>query len=320
LTDVYASPPIKNNHHSLIVIVGPTGIGKTDLSINLAKLFNTVIISGDSRQIYKELNIGTAKPTDSQLEAAPHFLVGTHSITDYYSAWQFEQDVLQLTRHLFQQHQSIILTGGSMMYIDALCNGIDEIPTIDQELRDNLYNQYQAEGIEPIRRMLKQRDPVFYDQVDLQNHKRVIHALEVCMMSGQPYSSLRTQKRVQRPFNILKIGLEMSREELYSRINQRVDSMIEQGLIDEAKQLFHLRHLNALNTVGYKELFDYFEGNISYNEAIEQIKRNSRRYAKRQLTWFKRDKEITWFHPSELAKISNFVQSFIINHERPASI
>lgn len=207
-----------------------------------------------------------------------------------------------------------------MMYIDALCNGIDEIPTIDQELRDNLYKQYQAEGIEPIRRMLKQRDPVFYEQVDLQNHKRVIHALEVCMMSGQPYSSLRTQKRVQRPFNILKIGLEMSREELYNRINQRVDNMITEGLIDEAKHLFHLRHLNALNTVGYKELFDYFEGNITCDEAIEQIKRNSRRYAKRQLTWFKRDKEITWFHPSEFAKISNFVQSFIINHERPASI
>jgi tRNA dimethylallyltransferase len=311
LTDTRYSIPIQHKNNWLIVIVGPTGIGKTALSIRLAQQFQSIIISGDSRQIYRELNIGTAKPTASELAQATHYLIGSHSITDYYSAWQFEQDVLQLSKLLFAQYNPLFLTGGSMMYIDALCNGIDELPTIDQELRDNLLKQYQTEGIEPFRRMLKQRDPVFYDQVDLQNHKRVIHAVEVCLMTGKPYSSMRTNQKQARPFNILKIGLEMNREELYNRINSRVDHMIEQGLIDEAKQLFHLRHLNALNTVGYKELFDYFEGNTTLEEAIELIKRNSRRYAKRQLTWFKRDKEISWFAPSEFDEISKFVQTSI---------
>ena len=285
----------------------------------MAQLFGTVIISGDSRQIYKELPIGTAAPSAQQLKAVKHYLIGSHSITDYYNAWQFEQDVLQLTKELFTQYNPIILTGGSMMYIDALCNGIDELPNIDQELRDSLYQQYSEEGIEPIRRLLKQMDPVYYNQMDLQNHKRVIHAVEICMMTGKPYSSLRTNPKHDRPFNILKIGLDMDREELYNRINQRVDNMIEGGLIDEAKQLFHHRHLNALNTVGYRELFNYFEGNGTQEEAIELIKRNSRRYAKKQLSWFRRDEKMTWFHPNEKEKIINFVKETITNRERPTT-
>ncbi|PZX12742.1 tRNA dimethylallyltransferase [Breznakibacter xylanolyticus] len=302
----------------LIVLTGPTGIGKTDLSIEMARQFNSVIISGDSRQIYKELYIGTAAPTPLQTAMVPHYLIATHSVTDYYNAWQFEQDVLQLTRDLFPQINPIILTGGSMMYIDALCNGIDELPTIDTELRENLARQYREEGIDPIRRLLKQLDPVFYNQMDLQNHKRVIHAVEICMMTGKPYSDLRTKPKHDRPFNILKIGLEMDREELYDRINRRVDMMMQQGLEDEAKQLYHLRHLNSLNTVGYRELFDYFDGNCTLPEAIELIKRNSRRYAKKQLSWFRRDKEMHWFHPAESEKIIKFVIDTIHQKGKPA--
>jgi tRNA dimethylallyltransferase len=303
----------------LTVMVGPTAVGKTDLSIRLANHFGTVIVSGDSRQIFRELNIGTAKPTEEQLAQATHFLIGSHSITDYYSAWQYEQDVLELTRELFPAYNPILLTGGSMMYIDALCNGIDEIPTIDQELRDNLYKQYQAQGIDAIRRLLKQLDPVFYGIVDLKNDKRVIHAVEICLMSGRPYSELRTKTKRERPFHIIKVGLDMPREELYQRINLRVDLMVEQGLIDEVKQLYHLKHLNSLNTVGYKELFDYFDGNTTLEEAVELIKRNSRRYAKKQLSWFKRDKEISWFHPQQYDEIVNFVvDSMNQLRERPA--
>jgi len=306
-------------HNCLIVITGPTGIGKTDLSIRLAQTFRSVIISGDSRQIFKELTIGTAKPTEAQLSQATHFLIDSHSIRDYYSAWQYEQDVLSLTKELFPIYNPLILTGGSMMYIDALCNGIDEIPTIDQELRDNLYRQYKNEGIDAIRRLLKQLDPVFYGIVDLKNDKRVIHAVEICLMSGKPYSELRTQTKRERPFHIIKIGLDMPREELYGRINLRVDQMIADGLIDEAKQLYHLKDLNSLNTVGYKELFDYFDGDITQEEAIELIKRNSRRYAKKQVSWFKRDKEITWFHPQQYDEIVNFVVASLNQlRERPA--
>lgn len=295
--------------HWLIVLTGPTGIGKTDLSIELAQRFNTVIVSGDSRQIYKELRIGTAAPSPFQLAMAKHYLIGSHSITDYYNAWQFEQDVLQITKGLFNQVNPIILTGGSMMYIDALCNGIDELPTIDQELRNNLAQQYKDEGIEPIRRLLRQYDPVFFNQMDLQNHKRVIHALEICMMTGKPYSSMRTNPKQERPFNILKIGLDMDRDELYDRINRRVDMMIEEGLVDEVKHLYHQRHLNSLNTVGYRELFEYLDGNCTLAEAVELIKRNSRRYAKKQLSWFRRDETMTWFHPSEREAIFNFIEN-----------
>ncbi|MBN2165873.1 MAG: tRNA (adenosine(37)-N6)-dimethylallyltransferase MiaA [Marinilabiliaceae bacterium] len=309
---------MQNNY--LIVIVGPTGIGKTDLSIKLAENFNTEIISGDSRQIFKEMNIGTATPTPDQLNSVTHHLINSHSITDYYNAYKYEQDVLKLTSKLFETKNPIILTGGSMMYIDALCNGIDELPTIDPKLRDNLKNQFDKEGITPIRRLLKQLDPAFYSQVDLKNPKRIIHAVEVCLMTGLPYSNLRKKCKQTRPFKIIKIGLEMNRDELYSRINKRVDLMIEDGLENEAIKLFPLKHLNSLNTVGYKELFEYFDGKIIREEAIELIKRNSRRYAKKQLSWFKKDNETTWFNPNDYDKIINFVNHQIESIERSANI
>lgn len=297
--------------HHLIVIIGPTGIGKTDLSIQIAKNYNSVIISGDSRQIYKEMNIGTATPSAYQLDEVKHFLINSHSIENYYSAYEFEQDVLKLTADLFKTYNPLVLTGGSMMYIDALCKGIDDIPTIDEKLRNDLKQQFEKEGIESFRRMLKNLDPVFYNQVDLKNTKRVIHAVEVCLMSGKPYSQLRKNKKQERPFNIIKIGLEMDRNQLYERINLRVDHMVRDGLVNEAQKLYAFKHLNALNTVGYKELFEHFDGKISFDEAIELVKRNSRRYAKRQLSWFRRDKEITWFNSNEKDKIYKFVEESI---------
>lgn len=292
---------------SLIVVIGPTGIGKTKTSIRIANHFKTEIISADSRQIFKELKIGTAAPSENELKEAKHHNIGTHSIHDYYSAWEFEQDALKLIDKLFKEHDQLVLTGGSMMYIDAVCKGIDELPTIDQELRDQLKQQYDLEGIESIRRQLKQLDPDFYQQVDLMNPKRVIHAVEICLMTGKPYSSLRTNTVKLRPFNIVKIGLEMDREKIYERINLRVDQMVVDGLIDEAKKFFPYKHLNSLNTVGYKELFAYFNGEYDLNKGVELIKRNSRRYAKKQLTWFKRDSEIHWFNPKFTDKIIEFI-------------
>ncbi len=292
---------------TLIVVIGPTGIGKTTTSIKIANHFKTEIISADSRQIFRELKIGTATPTSDELKAAKHHNIGSHSIHDYYSAWEFEQDAIKLSEKLFTEYDHLVLTGGSMMYIDAVCKGIDELPTIDQELRDNLKSQYDNEGIESIRRQLKQLDPTFYDQVDLMNHKRVIHAVEICLMTGEPYSKLRTNTVKQRPFKMIKIGLEMERETIYNRINRRVDIMIEEGLIEEAKEFYPQKNLNSLNTVGYKELFAHFDGEYDLDKAIELIKRNSRRYAKKQLTWFKRDNEISWFQPYELDKMIDFI-------------
>ncbi len=293
---------------TLIVLTGPTGIGKTELSLKIAQKLNTIIISADSRQIYKELKIGTASPTPEQLSAVPHYMVGIKSVHDYYSAFEFEQDVIALLKEKFITHQAILMTGGSMMYVDAVCKGIDDIPTIDPELRKEVFDRYLHEGIDTIRRELKLLDPVFYEQVDLQNHKRVIHAVEICLMAGKPYSSLRTQSAKKRDFDQIHIGLDMERAELYDRINRRVDKMTEEGLVDEAKEFYPYRHLNSLNTVGYKELFEYFDGNITLDKAIELIKRNSRRYAKKQLSWFRRDKEMQWFHPSQFEKIIEFLQ------------
>ncbi|TAJ12512.1 tRNA (adenosine(37)-N6)-dimethylallyltransferase MiaA [Marinilabiliaceae bacterium JC017] len=293
--------------NTLLVLVGPTGIGKTDLSLQLAKALNTVIISADSRQIYKELKIGTAAPTEEQVKQVQHYMVGSHSIHDYYNAYEFEQDVLKLLDDLFTAQKTVLLTGGSMMYIDAVCKGIDDLPTIDEELRKEVLARYEKDGLDAIRRELKMLDPVFYQQVDLKNPKRVIHAVEVCLMTGKPYSSLRTNNNKERPFNQLIIGLDIDREELYNRINLRVDQMVEQGLIEEARQFYPHKHLNSLNTVGYKELFAHFDGDISLEKAIELIKRNSRRYAKRQLSWFRRNKEINWFHPAQKEEIINFV-------------
>ena len=285
---------------SLVVLIGPTGVGKTELSLDLAERLNSPVISCDSRQLYKGLSIGTAAPTPEQLQRVKHYFIATLDLTDYYSASQYEEDALTLISQLHTSHDTLLMTGGSMMYIDAICNGIDEIPTIDEELRKELFELYDKEGLTPIRNQLKLLDPVFYNQVDLKNYKRVIHALEVCLMTGKPYSSLRTGTKKERPFKIIKIGLKRDREELYERINRRVDEMMKNGLLEEARKVYPLRSLNALNTVGYKELFQYFDGHWTLEFATEKIKQNTRIYSRKQMTWFKRDKDIIWFSPSEI--------------------
>lgn len=278
----------------LIILLGPTGVGKTELSLQMAEELGTEIISCDSRQMYREMKIGTAAPTEEELKRVPHHFIGHLSIHDYYSCGRFEIDALAKCNKLFQSHDTVIMTGGSMLYIDAVCKGIDDIPNIDKELRQSLLERYQNEGIENIRQELKILDPDYYKIVDLQNHKRIIHALEVCIQSGKPYSSFRSESVKKRPFTIEKIGLNRPREVLYDRINKRVDIMMENGLLEEAKNLYPYKGLNALNTVGYKELFNYFDGIWTLDFAIQMIKQNSRRYAKKQLTWFNRDSEITW--------------------------
>jgi len=292
---------------TLVVLLGPTGVGKTEISLQLAEFLGSPIISADSRQMYKELPIGTAATTSEDLAKIKHYFVGTLQLTDYYNAAQFEDDVMALLADLYQTHETVLMCGGSMMYIDAVCKGIDEIPTIDETLRTDLKNQYLNEGIDPIRQKLKLLDPTFYKQVDLKNHKRVIHALEICLMAGKPYSSLRTATAKPRPFHFLKIGLQREREELYERINHRVDQMMDRGFLDEARSVYHARHLNALNTVGYKELFNYFSGEWSLEVAIEKIKQNTRIYSRKQMTWFKRDKEIRWFHPNHLEEMKEWI-------------
>ena len=287
----------------LIVLLGPTGVGKTALSVQLAEYLGSPIISADSRQFYRALQTGTAAPSKEELARVRHYFVGNLQLADYYSASQFETDVLHLLEELYQNHETILMSGGSMMYIDAVCNGIDDIPAIDEKLRADLKALYEKEGIDPIRNQLKLLDPVFYRQVALQNHKRVIHALEICLMAGKPYSSLRKNEVKQRPFKIVKIGLQRDREELYGRINRRVDEMMAQGLLEEARAVYPFRHLNALNTVGYKELFNYFSGEWTLEFAVEKIKQNTRIYSRRQMTWFKRDTEIRWFHPDEAEAI-----------------
>ncbi|WP_298616885.1 tRNA (adenosine(37)-N6)-dimethylallyltransferase MiaA [uncultured Odoribacter sp.] len=283
----------------LIVLLGPTGVGKTDLSIEIARHFQTSVISCDSRQIYREMRIGTAIPAAEQLAAVPHFFIHTLSVKDYFNSWQFEQQALEKIRELHHTAEVVLMAGGSMMYIDAVCKGIDDIPSIDPDLRMQLMERMEKEGLETIRSLLRKLDPVFYEQVDLNNAKRVLHAVEVCMMAGKPYSALRTNNPKEREFDILKIGLNREKSELYDRINKRVDRMLEEGLEEEAHLLYPLRHLNPLNTVGYKEFFEYFDGQIDYPEAIRLIKRNSRRYAKKQLSWFRRDPDIHWFHPDD---------------------
>ena len=285
--------------NTLLVLVGPTGVGKTELSLRVAEKLRSPILSADSRQIYKGMTIGTAAPTDEQQKRVRHYFVAKLEPEEYYSASEFETEAVALIENLLTQHETVLMTGGSMMYIDAVCNGIDDIPTIDEDLRKNLYETYQKEGLDSIRQQLKLLDPVFYNQVDLKNPKRVIHALEVCLMSGKPYSSLRTHRKKARPFRIVKIGFTRDRKELYHRINTRVDEMIENGLINEARGFYPLRHLNSLNTVGYKELFEYFDGKCSLEFAIDKIKQHSRNYARKQLTWFKRDNEIHWINLSE---------------------
>lgn len=293
--------------NTLIVLLGPTGVGKTELSLRVASHVGSPIISADSRQLYKELVIGTAAPTAEQLARIKHYFVGTLSLTDYYNASQFEEEVLLCLENLFQSISNVVMTGGSMMYIDAVCNGIDELPTVSQEIRTNLMKRFEVEGLDPIREDLKRLDPQHYNEVDLNNYKRVIHALEICLMTGRPYSELRTNTKKTRPFRIIKIGLTRDREELCDRINARVDQMMRDGLLEEARHVYPYKHLNSLNTVGYKEMFNYLDGEWPLDFAIEKIKRNSRVYARKQMTWFKRDKEINWFHPDNIEGILTFL-------------
>ena len=295
--------------NTLLVLLGPTGVGKTALSIEIAQRLDSPVISADSRQLYKDMAIGTAAPDPVQLALVRHYLVGTLELTDYYSASQYEEDVLSLLHELYKKHQIVVLTGGSMMYIDAIFKGIDEMPTVTPEIRNAAWEQYKKEGLSAFLDELKEKDPIHYEEVDRSNYKRVIHAVEMCRMTGQPYSSFRTRRIKQRPFQIIKIGLTRPREELYTRINQRVDKMIEEGLPDEARKLYPFRHYNALNTVGYKELLLYFDGVWPLELAIEKIKRNTRIYARKQMTWFKRDKDIQWFHPDDKEAICEFYSS-----------
>lgn len=301
--------------YKLFVLIGPTGVGKTELSLSMAEFLNTPIFNADSRQIFRDLPIGTAAPTAEQQQRVKHFFVGTHGLTDYYSAAQYEADVLAvLDRHFNQEgHQNALLTGGSMMYIDAVCKGIDDIPTVDDETRRILMDRYEEVGLEQLNQELKVLDPEYYNIVDHKNPKRVIHALEICYMTGKPYSSFRTNQPKERPFEIIKIGLKRDREELYERIHLRVDEMIRQGLIDEVKRVAEYRHTNALNTVGYKEIFNYLDGTWDLATAIERIKQNTRIYSRKQMTWFKRDTSIHWFHPDDHNGINELITQHTIN-------
>ena len=291
---------------TLIVITGPTAVGKTALTIELAQHYGVPILNADSRQIYRELPIGTAAPTQEEQRLVKHYFVSTKSIKDYYNASLFEQEVLE---HLKESASDInILSGGSMMYIDAVCNGIDDIPTIRDDIREEMKRRYREEGLESLCEDLKRLDPEHYEVVDRQNYRRVIHALEICYQTGKTYTSFRKQEKKPRPFRIVKIGLNRNRQELYDRINRRVDKMMDDGLLEEAKGLYDFRATNALNTVGYKELFDYIDGRWSLDEAVERIKGNTRRYARKQLTWFKRDPDMRWFHPDQKQEILNYIQ------------
>ena len=283
----------------LVVLLGPTGVGKTALGVQIASQLGCSILSADSRQIYHELPIGTAAPTPEERAAVPHYFVGTHSVTEGYSAASYEADVLRLLEGLFVDHPIQLLSGGSMMYIDAVCRGIDEIPDVDPAIRTEVWHRYETQGLAPILTELEQLDPRYYATVDRQNYKRVLHGYEVCLSSGRPFSSFHTGLAKSRPFDIIKIGLTREREELYTRIDERVLRMMSLGLEAEARAVYPHRRLNALNTVGYKELFAYFDGTVSLDEAIRLIQRNSRHYARKQLTWWKRDPEVRWYHPEE---------------------
>ncbi len=283
----------------LYVLLGPTAVGKTELALQIAEKLGSPILNCDSRQIYRGMEIGTAAPTPEQQQRVKHYFVGTHDIGAYYSAAQYEQDVLSLVRELSNEHRSLLLSGGSMMYIDAVCNGIDDIPTVDAEVRETLRRRLNNGEIDEMRSELRLLDPAYYREADTRNPKRVVHALEVCYTSGRPYSSFLTKERKPRPFDVVKIGLRRERQELFDRINQRVDAMMAAGMLDEVSRLRPFRHENALNTVGYKELFRYLEGEWELPFAIEKIKKNTRDYAKKQMTWFAHDNEIKWFHPDE---------------------
>jgi len=292
---------------TLVVLTGPTGVGKTELSLRIAETLSSPIINCDSRQLFKELVIGTATPTQEQLKRVTHYFIGSKSIQEAYSAAKFEAEALALLEGLFEQHNTVLMTGGSMLYIDAICKGIDDMPDIKPEIRSTLQKQYQTFGLQPILEELELLDPVYFMEVDTQNHKRVMHGLEVCRQTGLPFSSFRKQTAKKRTFDIRKVCLNRDRNDLYARIDKRVIQMMEDGLEEEAKNLLPFRHLNALNTVGYKELFDYFEGKTTLSEAVERIQFNTHKYARKQLTWFRRDASYAWFHPDQMQEIMDYL-------------
>ena len=296
---------------TLIVITGPTGVGKTEATLRIAEHFNVPVINADSRQIFSEIPIGTAAPTAEQQQRVQHYFVGNHHLEDYYSASLYEQDVLNIIN---SQHTPIsLLSGGSMMYIDAVCNGIDDIPTILPEIREEMMRRLETEGLEQMCNLLRELDPEHWNIVDRNNPRRVIHALEICIQTGKTYTSFRSNTIKERPFNIIKVGLNRNRNELYNRINQRVLDMIEEGMIEEALQVYPKRTLNSLNTVGYKELFEYLDGLTTLDEAIFKIQSNTRRYARKQLTWYKKDAAFQWFNPDNIEEILNYIHTMISN-------
>ncbi len=301
--------------NTLLVIVGPTAVGKTSVAIEIAQHLGTEIISCDSRQVYREMRIGTARPSDEQLTQIKHHFIACKSVYDYYNASMFEIEVLELLQKIFKIHNTVLMVGGSGLYIDAVCKGIDDLPTIEPEIRENILKRYNENGIESIRQELLKIDPEYCRNADIRNPKRIFKALEVFYMTGKPYSTFLTKPQKERNFNIVKIGLNRERKELYNIIDKRVDMMMKEGLLEEVKGLVNAHHLNALNTVGYKELFDYVDGSIELQEAINLIKQNTRRYAKRQITWFNRDKEIKWFNPEDKKEIFDFVLQNILKQK-----
>lgn len=296
---------------TLFVIVGPTGVGKTSLCLKVAEHLNTVIINADSRQVFKEIPVGTAAPTKDERKSIRHFFVGNLHINEYYNASKYEQDVLKLLNILFKYKDNVIMSGGSMMYVDAVCKGIDDIPSVDDNIRKTLQERFDKEGLSGISKELALLDPDYYAIVDKNNHKRIIHALEICLSTGKPYSSFRKDTTKERPFRIIKIGLNMDRQRLYERIDLRVEQMIHDGLIQEALNVYEYKDLNALNTVGYKETFEYLDGLCTLENAIFRIKSNTHKYCRKQLTWFRRDPNIHWFSPDNIEEIINYINTFI---------
>jgi len=300
---------------TLIVVLGPTGVGKSDISIQLAKHFHSEIISADSRQFFRELSIGTAVPPADDLKMVQHHFIQTKSIHEYYNVSEYEAEAMLLIGGLFTKVNPVILTGGSMLYVDTICNGIDDIPTVDPEIRNEVTNWYEKNGIEALRERLLEIDPEYYQIADLNNPKRLLHAVEIHQMTGKPFTSFRKNTIKERPFRILKIGINQDRKILYDRINERVLRMMDAGLLDEAKAVYQHRKLNSLNTVGYKELFSYLDGDCTLDEAIDLIQRNTRKYARKQLTWFRRDQQINWFEPDQIQEIINFVDQQMKENE-----
>lgn len=300
-----------HNNKNIIIIGGPTAVGKTALAIDLAKAYNTEIISADSRQIYKELAIGVARPDKQELALVPHHCIAHKSIHDYYSSGEFEKEALQILSEQFQQRDTVVVCGGSGFYIQALCDGMDEMPEVDEQIRLQLNQQFQDEGIVPLQQLLQQLDEETYHSIDIFNTQRVIRALEVCLSTGKKFSSFKQNKKIQRPFGSIKIALNLPKEKLHENINHRVDKMMENGLLEEAKAVYPYAQINALRTVGYQELFDYFEGKTTLEEAVELIKLHTRQFAKRQLTWFRRDKDFVWFEPTDISSIQDYIQSIL---------